>query len=158
MFNYFSKIILLIILVTQLSGCASIINGTSQKVSINSEPVGADVYVDQRLMGQTPLTVQLKRNQLHYVYLVKEGFEPELIRLDSTFDPKLALGVIPGACMGAGFGFMTLCSPACATTAQVALAGGVGFILGVGVNFAADCMIGGAYKLPPGVYAPLKPK
>lgn len=40
-----------------LSGCATIVKGTTQKVPVASDPPDADVIVDGNLSGQTPTTV-----------------------------------------------------------------------------------------------------
>ena len=39
------------------TGCASIVSGTDQKLTFNSEPEEATVTVSGRVLGKTPLTV-----------------------------------------------------------------------------------------------------
>lgn len=60
-----------------LSGCAAY-----QNVGIESDPPGAQIYLDGKLAGVTPLELQVGRDSAHTVYLKKEGYKPELVVLD----------------------------------------------------------------------------
>ena len=60
-----------------LSACAHY-----QNVGIESDPPGAQIYLDGKLMGQTPLQLQVGRDAAHTVYLKKEGYRPELVVLE----------------------------------------------------------------------------
>lgn len=42
--------------------CATLITGNKQQVTVQSEPLGAEVYVKNQLVGKTPLVVEMKRN------------------------------------------------------------------------------------------------
>ena len=67
----------LVPLVLVLSGCAAY-----QNVGIESDPPGAQIYVDGKLEGVTPLQLRVSRDAPHTVYLKKEGFRPELVVLE----------------------------------------------------------------------------
>lgn len=56
-----TQILILIASVTTISGCASIASGKDQSLTFNSEPDGATVTVAGKVVGKTPLSVQLKR-------------------------------------------------------------------------------------------------
>ena len=64
-----------------VTGCATVINGTKQKVSIASQPPGATVVVDHVPEGKTPLRVKLKRKQTHLVRLERDGYKPYEVML-----------------------------------------------------------------------------
>ena len=64
-----------------LSSCATIMHGTTEEVSINSNPSGADVIIDGSTAGQTPLIKDLKRKNLHLVRIELEGYSPYELRL-----------------------------------------------------------------------------
>lgn len=64
-----------------LSGCATLIHGSSQSIRVESEPSGAQVEVDGRPVGETPTTVDLKRDQDHNVRLYHTGHEPHTVTL-----------------------------------------------------------------------------
>lgn len=57
------------------SGCATTVNGTTQRIAVDSTPSGAQVYVQGRSAGTTPLTVELERSKDYTLRLVKEGYE-----------------------------------------------------------------------------------
>ena len=59
-----------------LSACATIIHGTRQDVGISSSPTGAEVWVDNIKMGETPVVAKLRRKDSHTVKLVLPGYQP----------------------------------------------------------------------------------
>lgn len=80
----------LIGLVAGMSGCASIMSGTTQSLLINSNPSGATVEVDG-LQARTPAKLELKRNQAsHSVRIKKEGFETAQLSIGRQFNPWVA--------------------------------------------------------------------
>lgn len=60
-----------------LAGCAAY-----QNVGIESDPPGAEIYLDGKPVGQTPQTLRVPRDAAHTVYLKKEGYRPELVVLE----------------------------------------------------------------------------
>lgn len=58
-----------------LWGCATIMNGTSQKIGISSTPSGAKVTVNNQALGVTPLFADLKRSDHHVVTIEMEGYQ-----------------------------------------------------------------------------------
>ena len=56
------------------AGCATIEKGRTQRVTIQSLPSGATVYVDGREAGHTPLSLQLSRMNAYQVTVRKRGF------------------------------------------------------------------------------------
>src|SRR5271167_3258448 len=59
-----------------LSACATIIHGTRQEVGILSSPMGAEVWVDNVKMGETPVVAKLRRKDTHTVKLILPGYQP----------------------------------------------------------------------------------
>ncbi|HZI22807.1 MAG TPA: PEGA domain-containing protein [Gemmatimonadales bacterium] len=57
-------------------GCASIMHGKSQDVSIASQPSGASVSVDNLVVGKTPLVAKLKRKDKHLIAVTLDGYQP----------------------------------------------------------------------------------
>lgn len=143
--NYLIKLIALSLVMIQLTSCATICNGTRQTVNLGSTPAGADVYVDSHYVGKTPLALKLKRKQAHEVYFVSEGYQSQLVRLESTFDPKMTINVIPGLCVGFYSGALAMFSVGSdGALGAVALAGA---LVGTGIGCGIDCLTGGGYKL-----------
>lgn len=63
------------------SGCATIIHGTTQQVSISSAPSRAAVAVNGRALGQTPVLADLARKDTHTIQVTLEGYQPYEITL-----------------------------------------------------------------------------
>ena len=64
-----------------ISGCATIINGTSQKIQVSSEPAGAAVSVDGGDACTTPVRLRLERRRDHTLILAKDGYETQSIKI-----------------------------------------------------------------------------
>lgn len=64
-----------------LSGCATIIHGSKERVEVQSEPSGAKVEVDGRPAGTTPVTIRLRRDASHTIRLYKDLHEPREISI-----------------------------------------------------------------------------
>ena len=76
--------------VVGLTGCASIMNGTTQSVFVNSTPSGAMVQVDG-LQATTPAKLELKRSQAsHDIRVAKEGYETAQMSIGRKVNPWLA--------------------------------------------------------------------
>ena len=59
-----------------IAGCATIMHGSNQSISIASTPPSAKVFVDKAPAGQTPLVSKLSRKSSHIVRLELEGYQP----------------------------------------------------------------------------------
>jgi uncharacterized protein YceK len=87
-------IVLLAVLVIGVSGCASIMSGSSQDVRISSSPDNANVVIyDKYNMkvwdSSTPAVVKLKRGDGYFsgssyrVEITKEGYEKQTVQISS---------------------------------------------------------------------------
>lgn len=63
-------------LVVVLTGCATIIQGTTQTVGLSSTPSGAQIYLNNMPLGTTPLMAELKRKDNHVLRIELEGYKP----------------------------------------------------------------------------------
>lgn len=81
-----------------LTGCATIMNGTTQSVSISSNPSNAGVWIDNQFVGQSPMIVMLTRKDNHFVRIELEGYQPYQI----TFNRELS-GWVFGNIVFGGF-------------------------------------------------------
>lgn len=86
------KLLTILIMIT-LVGCAGIINGTSQSVTINSTPEDAEVYIDGELRGTTPLTVKLKKNRYDTIMVKKKGYKTLTKPLSKAYDGTAILNI-----------------------------------------------------------------
>ena len=71
------SVFLISIIVLGQSGCATIVSGKSQDVSVRSNPLGANVAVDDSALGTTPMILKLKRKSRHTIKVTKEGYGEE---------------------------------------------------------------------------------
>ncbi|HYR31159.1 MAG TPA: PEGA domain-containing protein [Gemmatimonadales bacterium] len=59
-----------------LVACATIMHGSSQSVSIASQPTGASVMIDNQPAGVTPVAAKLKRKDMHHIAIKMDGYQP----------------------------------------------------------------------------------
>ncbi len=72
------KILLLSVAAAMLSGCAF-----NDSVEISSMPQGADIFIDNELVGQTPMTLDLPRDGVYEIKLAKQGYKDQSVNLAS---------------------------------------------------------------------------
>jgi hypothetical protein len=74
-FYLFSLFLAGLVVYGSLNSCSSILNGTSQNVTVNSNTDGAQVWIDGISFGKTPYTAKLQRGEEHLIEIKKDGFE-----------------------------------------------------------------------------------
>jgi hypothetical protein len=76
-----------------LSGCATIISGTNQTLTFNSDVEGVLVYVDGAAIGKTPVSVSFKKNKVQSVMFKKDGYETVTREITKSYDPVALLSI-----------------------------------------------------------------
>jgi hypothetical protein len=95
------KIAVLAYLGLALVGCATIVSGTTQQVSFDSEPEGVKVSVDGRELGLTPMTIQFdKSTKKQNVTFEKEGYKTRTMHMATTADPWFFGNILLGGLIG----------------------------------------------------------
>ena len=97
--------------VSMIGGCATILSGTSQNITISSEPPGAHVKIGLQ-SGKTPVTLQVPKGKDYPVEVTYES-KKKVLGLTRTFD---AIGLInilfwPGFIVDAVSGAITKYDP-----------------------------------------------
>lgn len=92
-------------LIALLSGCASIIHGTRQEVTINSTPPQGDVVVKKEggvevFQGATPATCTLERKYSYDVTINLAGYQEAKVHISKEFDPIYLGNIICGGVIG----------------------------------------------------------
>jgi uncharacterized protein YceK len=89
------SLLLFLILMAILSGCATVIKGTKQKVIIDSDPSGAKVYVNGTEKGTTPLEMKLKRGlEVPVIVVSKENYSSEKIVPETVLEKTALLNML----------------------------------------------------------------
>jgi hypothetical protein len=88
-----------------VTGCATVMNGTSQPVAFKSDPDGAVIKLATGQTCTTPCQYELKRGKDSMVTFSKEGYQPAKVYIQSrtggaTFGNIIAGGVIGGVVDG----------------------------------------------------------
>lgn len=76
-----------------LSGSATIISGTNQTLSFQSEPPGATVYLDGQVIGTTPVSVSVRKNQKQSFMVEKQGYQTVTRDITKSYDPVALLSI-----------------------------------------------------------------
>lgn len=87
-------------LVLLASGCASIVTGTDQTLTFNSEPSGATVTVAGQVLGQTPLSVPISKGKNKSITFEKEGYKTHSSQLATSTNPWVLGNVVFGGFVG----------------------------------------------------------
>jgi len=90
------------LLASLASGCATAVNGTTQPISLSSNPSGAEIYVDGQPMGKTPGVVTLSRGSDHHIELRKEGYLPHTVPLARQRSTATLGNIYVGGLVGMG--------------------------------------------------------
>ncbi len=83
------------------SSCALMMNDKNDQISINSEPSGADIFIEGRSYGKTPATITVEAKNSTAV-LTKEGYG------SAQLDLKVFAAMKNGACSADALGFMLI--------------------------------------------------
>jgi hypothetical protein len=83
-----------------LTGCASIMSGTSQDLTFNSNPDDATVTVGGRVIGKTPITTRLTRESGQTLTFSRDGYKPITMRLETTLNGWFWGNVLLGGFFG----------------------------------------------------------
>jgi hypothetical protein len=82
-----------------LSSCATLFTGTTQSVTIDSQPQGANIVIDGQLVGTTPARVRLNRDlnaifdDGKFIRLEKDGYAPDGYILGADIEPFSVLNM-----------------------------------------------------------------
>lgn len=86
---------LLILTLICLSGCATIINGDRQQITIRSS-AGSDIFVDNTFAGIGVAKVSVARDALHTIEVKKDGCAQEL-HTEAKFNKTSLIGLFIAA-------------------------------------------------------------
>lgn len=85
-----------------VSGCATVVKGTTQAIPVNSDPTGAEVLVNNNMLGITPTEIKLKRKNDHQVIIRKEGYSTVTMPVLKSVGGAVWGNVLAGGIIGWG--------------------------------------------------------
>lgn len=100
MSKFSSMVLLGTLFATSLTSCATIMHGSRQSVGIASNPSNANIWVDGCYVGNTPIIVEMTRNNNHFVTIQLDGFLP----YQATFSKELSYWVFGNIVFGGVIG------------------------------------------------------
>jgi hypothetical protein len=103
---FFCVVLLAIAMAT--IGCATMIRGTEESLSVTSEPSGALAELSNGQKGETPCQFILKRNQSLNIKYSKNGYHDENV---SVYPTLAGAGVILGGLIDYGTGAVYSLTP-----------------------------------------------
>lgn len=132
------------------TGCATIVNRSTQPVTIVSDPPAAEVIVGAQAAGSTPTDVRLRRGDNDAaIRLEKDGFVPRVVRPRRSLSRWLIGNLVLPAVLS------YVLSPAAQTSDLVY---GYTFAGTAGLAFATDLFVTGAgFEYPDTVRTTLTP-
>jgi hypothetical protein len=77
----FTSTLLIVSLFLLTSSCATIFKGNSSKINFNSNPQGAQIYVNGNYMGDTPILLKLESKQTYNIEFKKEGYKTKAFNI-----------------------------------------------------------------------------
>lgn len=92
----------LLALVALSSGCATIVNGKTQEISIASVPPGATVMIDGTQTVLTPTKVALRRNKDYVLTFMKDGYQTQVVPVTGVLSGWLLGNIVFGGLIGGG--------------------------------------------------------
>jgi hypothetical protein len=76
------------------SGCATVLAGGPDRIPVVTNPPGASIYVNGRLVGQSPSLIELERDARGIVQLTMPGFRTVTIERHKTLNAPFVLSVL----------------------------------------------------------------
>lgn len=91
--NFKITIFITLASVILMTGCATILSGATQKITVQSNPPGAHVKFGYQ-SGFTPITFEVPKGE-DYPLIVSNGSDQQVITLERKLDPTTFLNLIP---------------------------------------------------------------
>lgn len=107
------KLTIITLIVIFISGCATIFKGSNAEVRFNSSPSNATISINGIDRGNTPIALNLKRDNDYVVNFKKDGYEEVNVEVNKSFDAATTivgnlfswwlLGVVVDVATGAAY-------------------------------------------------------
>ncbi len=85
-----------------VGGCATIVSGTTQKISVSSMPSDALAKADNNLSAKTPTSFTLERKADHTIEISKDGYKTAVVMIRRSVNGMAFGNVLAGGIIGVG--------------------------------------------------------
>lgn len=83
-----------------LTACGTIMQGSTQQLSISSSPSSAAVTIDGMERGTTPIVADLTRKDTHTIHIEAEGYQPYELAVSRSVSGWVAGNIVFGGIIG----------------------------------------------------------
>jgi S1-C subfamily serine protease len=83
-----------VVVLVQVSGCAAMLHGTSDQITVQSPDAETSIYMDDVLIGKGSAKAYVKRNTTHTLTAKKNGCTNYQVETQKAFDGVSLLGVL----------------------------------------------------------------
>jgi len=97
----------ILVLAMVASGCATVLDGSSQPVAFDSSPHGARIFVNGVEVGTTPLSMLMRRSKTTTILARKDGYEDQQLALLTTTNGNFWRNIITGGPIGSTVDYFT---------------------------------------------------
>jgi hypothetical protein len=94
------RIVSFMLFMLLIQGCSSVINGTTQKITVTSNVQGAEVMLNGVNLGRTPITTRVKREKSSHLLVRKEGYKDYSLQVQTKLDPWFWGNIVIGGLVG----------------------------------------------------------
>lgn len=101
MAGYKTLLALFVLIAAFSQGCATIMHGSTQQVTVNSTPMGANVLVDGGMHFKTPAAIMLSRKETHTIEISMDGYQTETVDIKRVLSGATAGNLLFGGLIGA---------------------------------------------------------
>lgn len=99
--------LLVVALSLTLGGCATILGGKTQLITVNSNVSGAEVLLNDVPLGKTPLTATIKRGQTGVLRVRADGYQPYSIAMNKKISTLFWVNIFSGGAFGSSTDYST---------------------------------------------------
>lgn len=96
------KFVVILFAAVLVSGCATIVSGTNQKINVTSMPSDATAKVDNNMTAKTPATFTLERKFDHTIEISKDGFKTAIVMIRRSVNGMAFGNALVGGIIGVG--------------------------------------------------------
>jgi len=87
-------LVIIAIICIFFTGCAGIINGRHDTITVHSIDDGVSIYVDGVKLGYNEVITKVKKGDTHIIKVTKKGCKTRMIQTGRDFDFTTLLGIL----------------------------------------------------------------